>query len=682
MATSLFPFVLVPALQNNGTFAAGAKLAFYLSGTTTLATVYDADGDPISQAANAFGTVGVEADAFGRFPGIYLDDSITYRSILRTAAGVQVGDDIDPATSIGGSFIGNITSFDLSRAALTGSSYSNSPNWIPHFDAGVGNAVTDKHFHYQRLNMALPVSGSSWIGLAVSANIGGTTLNTVPELISSYAVYDTASPNCTNPNIVPIQGRTIVTADGTVSGGALISTFGMAGYCGGSPTGHDFNQCGIEVDVGSNYAATTSGFGATRDARIGGRSGVTITSMGLQKGDVNNDAAIVIASGPQYAGGYQAAYPNCAGWRYGIMFTNAFAAAGFGEPIAIDGSLMCTVGSYTIGNGIDISSVSISGSVFKSATMNFATNAATFFAASHGLEIGSTGGANIPHIDFHSSGNVIDYDSRIYATNGTAVVGKGTMVIEADASIFVGSFIRNGAANTGTVGTSAFPWAGGYTQTAFTVTSDARLKTQVEELDARWITFLKALRPVSYQFIPESSPAVTATRTVKRQKTKSVEAWEYVASEIDGVMASRKTLVTKEVGVTELIPVLDENGEPEMVMANVDNALGDDGRPIMVPVPNTMAVPVMEEVEEEYEVAPAMDQSYARLHLGFIAQEVRQALSDSGLEDDPDMTKTVWALFVYDQAADRYSLRYEEFVALLARGFQALEARISALEGA
>jgi len=118
MATSLFPFVLVPALQNNGTFAAGAKIAFYLSETTTLATVYDADGDPISQAANGFGTVGVSADAFGRFPSIYLDNSLTYRAVLRTAAGVQLGDEIDPisdslatlAGTSGSSLIGFIQS--------------------------------------------------------------------------------------------------------------------------------------------------------------------------------------------------------------------------------------------------------------------------------------------------------------------------------------------------------------------------------------------------------------------------------------------------------------------------------------------------------------------------------------------------------------------------------------------
>jgi len=93
---SLFPFVFNPTLVNPGAIAPNAKMAFYLTGTSTLTPVYDAAGNPISQAANGAGVSGVTADSFGRFPNIYLDDAVTYRVALRTAQGATITPDIDP----------------------------------------------------------------------------------------------------------------------------------------------------------------------------------------------------------------------------------------------------------------------------------------------------------------------------------------------------------------------------------------------------------------------------------------------------------------------------------------------------------------------------------------------------------------------------------------------------------
>jgi len=109
--SQLFQTPFVPALGITGLLLSGAKMAFYETGTTTLATVYDDDGDPISQAANIFGTVGVEADMAGRFPNIYLDDAVVYRARFMTAQGSVIGE-ADPISD---------TTF-LNLAADTGSS--------------------------------------------------------------------------------------------------------------------------------------------------------------------------------------------------------------------------------------------------------------------------------------------------------------------------------------------------------------------------------------------------------------------------------------------------------------------------------------------------------------------------------------------------------------------------------
>ena len=47
------------------------------------------------------------------------------------------------------------------------------------------------------------------------------------------------------------------------------------------------------------------------------------------------------------------------------------------------------------------------------------------------IDIGSTTVAGSPLLKFHSSGNAIDYDSRIFASGGNSTIGNGTLTIEA-----------------------------------------------------------------------------------------------------------------------------------------------------------------------------------------------------------------------------------------------------------
>lgn len=43
------------------------------------------------------------------------------------------------------------------------------------------------------------------------------------------------------------------------------------------------------------------------------------------------------------------------------------------------------------------------------------------------INLGNINGSNTPFVDFHSSGNAIDYDARIIASGGNSVVGSGTL---------------------------------------------------------------------------------------------------------------------------------------------------------------------------------------------------------------------------------------------------------------
>lgn len=86
---TLFETPFVPAFTQLGAFAPSATLTFYLTGTTTKSAIYDDDGDALPNP--------VTADAFGRFPFIYLDPTVTYRVILKDHLGALIpGCDIDP----------------------------------------------------------------------------------------------------------------------------------------------------------------------------------------------------------------------------------------------------------------------------------------------------------------------------------------------------------------------------------------------------------------------------------------------------------------------------------------------------------------------------------------------------------------------------------------------------------
>lgn len=95
MAT-LFPGCLVPALDSNGATISGATWYFYRTGTTTPVSVYST-----STLTTALGT-SVAGDAAGRFVPIYLDESVTYRAVLKDGDGVTIpGRDIDPVNPNG-----------------------------------------------------------------------------------------------------------------------------------------------------------------------------------------------------------------------------------------------------------------------------------------------------------------------------------------------------------------------------------------------------------------------------------------------------------------------------------------------------------------------------------------------------------------------------------------------------
>lgn len=67
-----------------------------------------------------------------------------------------------------------------------------------------------------------------------------------------------------------------------------------------------------------------------------------------------------------------------------------------------------------------------------------------------GIELGSTGSLNTPYVDFHSSGNNIDYDVRLIAGGGTGSSGNGSLTLVAASLILSGVSVSYTAPSTKT----------------------------------------------------------------------------------------------------------------------------------------------------------------------------------------------------------------------------------------
>lgn len=81
------------ATDSNGDTLSGAKLYFYRTGTTTPQNVYS-DATLETQRTNP-----VLADGGGKFPSIYMDPSLAYRAVCKSADDVTTLYDIDPANT-------------------------------------------------------------------------------------------------------------------------------------------------------------------------------------------------------------------------------------------------------------------------------------------------------------------------------------------------------------------------------------------------------------------------------------------------------------------------------------------------------------------------------------------------------------------------------------------------------
>jgi hypothetical protein len=229
------------------------------------------------------------------------------------------------------------------------------------------------------------------------------------------------------------------------------------------------------------------------------------------------------------------------------------------------------------------------------------------------------------------------------------------------------------------IGSASLEWDNIFLQNAATV-SDFRTKNDLGLIENA-STFLNLLEPKLFsrkeKVIKEAIPAKTA----QVQKTETVTESQSSVEIIDGIPTKVTKLVDVQKPVFDQVQVVDENGVavPDTIIPAVTEPVldeeGNDTGEVAIITPQRSEpvlhpVPVMVD-----EVTPAEDEvwsSHSRPHSGFMAQSVKQAMTDAGILD--------WAGYVYHEDEDIHALRLMEFVAYLVAGHKELTARIEALE--
>ncbi|WP_049976020.1 tail fiber domain-containing protein [Azospirillum sp. B506] len=242
--------------------------------------------------------------------------------------------------------------------------------------------------------------------------------------------------------------------------------------------------------------------------------------------------------------------------------------------------------------------------------------------------------------------------------HGTALVAglvpNGQSAVREAARLTSGALLP-GSDGTINLGATYKRWNDVYAVNAVIQTSDEEQKRDIAPC-ALGMDFVLALQPIEYRWRDVVEAEVTETRVERRQRMERTSVQREDVQLVDGLW--RRVLVEEEQlrPVCETVPLHDADGNP---------LLDSAGAPV------TQAVPVFDEVEVETVVQPAVQRLHHRLHTGFGARQVRNAVEKTGQD---------YACVIHDSESGCYGLRYQELMAPLVRAIQQLHERVAALE--
>lgn len=289
-------------------------------------------------------------------------------------------------------------------------------------------------------NGALVVSGG--VGIAKNLYVGGDTTITgnltilgTQDIVNSttLAIVDPLIDVGTGANNAPLSSD-----DGQDRGikANYYKGSAKAAFWGMQSSTQNFEYL-TNITVTSGVVSGTPGKAVFGSASLSDATASTSTSTG----------ALVVTGGVGVGGNVYAGNvfaTNLTGTLQTAAQPN-ITSVGTLTSLTVSGSLSATLSTAAQPN---ITSVG----TLTSLTVSGAST--SFTAANAGIEVGSTSSANSPYIDFHSSGNNIDYDVRLIASGGNASVGYGNLAVTTSNATFSGNILTTGT-GTFNIGSSA-----------------------------------------------------------------------------------------------------------------------------------------------------------------------------------------------------------------------------------
>lgn len=359
------------------------------------------------QQASPSTLIGNSSGSTANIGEITLGSNLSFAGSVLNSAGTAVGGISGQLQYNNAGVLGGITGATTDGNTVTFTTFAASTSGTGP-QAGTGYA----YYHIQVTSDNLALNGPSGPGkvdgLLLQQNFGNSSTLGGRQTIYGVLTQD-AVTSATNydRNYVAVVGQVITAVgDGGVSGTELGAYFG-ANFYARAATGATFLANLTAAEFNTN-AQTGSSVKYKSGIQIHGIDAVQGTSYDCMIGLSNTGAATI-------------------GWKNALLIGPMASQ----HPVATSGTLIATSGSSTVTNGIDFSSYTFSGSIFKGPNFSATTSALNLTASSHGIEIGAVGSTNTPFIDMHSSSSSTDHDVRLIASGGTASAGNGNLTIDA-----------------------------------------------------------------------------------------------------------------------------------------------------------------------------------------------------------------------------------------------------------
>lgn len=278
---------------------------------------------------------------------------------------------------------------------------------------------TETSYHEFRINgdtVDQPaIAGSKVNGLKVNHAFGDSSTRGGRHALYGIAIQ-TAVTAADNPdrNYVGVQGQ-VITSGG--DGGTDLAAGARGAYFG-------FSAIANAHAGAVNIMNLTGGEVNTRvfaGASVKYKSVLQLVPKDEVQG-TDFDAALAISKGGA----------GTIGMKTGILF----GAMNGSNPIATDGTLMQHIPGAVLGRGFDFRGTTFTGPVLDAPGLSLRSGPAATGGVGASIELGSLSNADTPAIDFHSSGNNIDFDARILGSSGGSSVGNGTLSYVAQVHAF------------------------------------------------------------------------------------------------------------------------------------------------------------------------------------------------------------------------------------------------------